>query len=361
MVQGSPSFRAPSLRATGFLLAASLCWGTVAASTLVVTPAQAQTKEELAAARAQFQQGLSLEAAGDFKAALERFEAVGRVKLTPQVRFHIARCKEELGRLTEALGDYRMAEYEATEAKVKETDEIAAAREALEAKIPRIVLEVAEGAPRVTVVLDGTELGIAKLGKDVFVDPGEHSVVARWAGGKRSKLKFKLGVGESKHITLEPPDGAGDDDGDDEPAEDAGSGEGQGGASTPPPGAGTEGGASAWPWVAGGVGVAGFVLAGVFYTQMNSATSALDGQCRGSLCPEKAKSHQDDGERAALLTNLSLGVGVVGVGAAVVLFLTQGGASAPAPAAPEAQRGTRLKWNVATSPSYTGVNLVGGF
>ena len=64
-------------------------------------------------ARNLFRQGLSLEAAGNWAAALAKFQEVMKVKLTPQVRFHSARCSEQLGRLNEALGEYRLAEYEA--------------------------------------------------------------------------------------------------------------------------------------------------------------------------------------------------------------------------------------------------------
>jgi hypothetical protein len=67
----------------------------------------------LAEARVWFRDGLSLEAAGDWAGALTRFEQVAKVRFTPQVRFHVARCKEHLGRMTEALGDYRISEYEA--------------------------------------------------------------------------------------------------------------------------------------------------------------------------------------------------------------------------------------------------------
>src|SRR5262249_8292684 len=76
-------------------IAAALASGTAAAA--APTPALAQTPSELAQARARFDEGLSLAAAGDWASALTAFQDVARVKLTPQVRFHIARCEEKLG------------------------------------------------------------------------------------------------------------------------------------------------------------------------------------------------------------------------------------------------------------------------
>ena len=68
------------------------------------TPALAQDAAELKKARAQFQQATELEQAGNWTAALQAFREVGQVRMTPQVRFHIAVCEEKLGRLVAALG-----------------------------------------------------------------------------------------------------------------------------------------------------------------------------------------------------------------------------------------------------------------
>src|SRR5687767_14699749 len=71
--------------------------------------AVAQDAAELKRARAQFQQATELEQAGNWTAALQAFREVGQVRMTPQVRFHIAVCEERLGRLVAALGGYELA------------------------------------------------------------------------------------------------------------------------------------------------------------------------------------------------------------------------------------------------------------
>src|SRR5262249_41042985 len=122
--------------------------GAGALGLLLPGAAFAQSKDDLERARQQYRQGLSLEAAGDWASALAKFVEVGKVKLTPQVRFHSARCNEQLGRLNEALGEYRLAEYEAGQQGLdaKEAQEISQARQALESRVPKLVIRRGEGA-----------------------------------------------------------------------------------------------------------------------------------------------------------------------------------------------------------------------
>ncbi len=83
-------------------------------SAAVTVPAHdAPDKEELSRARARFQQATELEQAGNWAAALQQFREVGQVRMTPQVRYHIALCEEKLGKLVAALGGYELALSEA--------------------------------------------------------------------------------------------------------------------------------------------------------------------------------------------------------------------------------------------------------
>jgi hypothetical protein len=60
----------------------------------------------------------------------------------------------------------------------------------------------------------------------------------------------------------------------------------------------------------------------VFFILRNGAESDLDDVCRGSVCPESSRDTQDKGETYALLSTITLGVGVVGVGVATYLFIS---------------------------------------
>ncbi len=332
---------------------AALCF-TVAplALTAVPTVAVAQDGPELQKARQLFRQGLSLEAAGNWSGALQKFEEVARVKLTPQVRYHMGRCKEHLGRLNEALGEYRIAEFEATEQGAKELGEISAAREQLEARVPKLVISRGAGVETASVILDGVEIGEARVGKEVSVDPGPHVVGAKFRDGRQFQMDVSVAEGETKSIELVPPANlsagpvAADDDEPDEPA-------------APPKtdaSARIDEKSSAVPWIVGGIGVASLAASGVFFVLRNGAESDLDDTCRGGVCPKSLEGTQSDGETYAMLTGVTLGVGVVGLGVATVLLLTGGESD---DAAKEGRAGIRL--GVAAAPGLGGVSVAGGF
>ncbi|MEB2312097.1 MAG: hypothetical protein OZ928_09620 [Polyangiaceae bacterium] len=326
-------------------------WGALAVAAGLGTgvgPARAQTAAELAQARSHFREALSQEAAGDWAGALAKLESVARVKLTPQVRFHIARCKEHLGRYTEALGDYKLAEYEAGQAGAKELAEIAEARAALEQRVPTVTVIVPSDMAGASVELDGVELGAPQLGVPFPVNPGAHRLVAK-RGARRVVKSFTVADGEAPKLELAAP-----------PPDEAGA---RSEPSTAPGELGDEpakdparaSGAGPWPWVAAGVGAAGFIGAGVFYALHSSAESDLSSACRGSVCPESMQDTQDSSKLYGTLSGVSLGLGVAGAATATVLFLT--GSSKPA----EQTARARVMLQPAVGPSSGGVRLFGAF
>ena len=100
-----------------YAMAACLRWAALGMPVLTVAVSsqtafaqdKAGDKKELSKARANFQRAIELEQAGNYTTALETFRDVGQVRMTPQVRFHIATCEEKLGRLVTALGGYQLA------------------------------------------------------------------------------------------------------------------------------------------------------------------------------------------------------------------------------------------------------------
>jgi hypothetical protein len=310
--------------------------------------AHAQSAAELSKARTEFKEGVSLEAAGDWAGALAKFQDVAKVKTTPQVRFHIGRCKEKLGRLNEALGEYRMAEYDAQKSKAKELPEITQAREALEARVPKLVITRGDNATAASIELDGVALGEAQVGKEVSVDPGPHRIVGKVAAGQFEQ-NVSVGEGETKNVELDvPPEllkkpAAATKDEEPEPTPEE-----------TPPEAPPEKKKSVLPYVIGAAGIVSLGASGYFYLQRNKAENDLNDVCRNNVCPKSKQSLQDDGKRDATLSAITLGVGVVGVGVAIVLLAT-GGKKQEKPQ----QAGLHLR--VVPTPEMRGVNLVGSF
>jgi hypothetical protein len=86
--------------------------------------------------------------------------------------------------------------------------------------------------------------------------------------------------------------------------------------------------ASAWPWVIGGVGFAGFAGAGIFWGLRSSERSDLERVCDGRDCPPGQEGSTDRVNTYRTLAVASLGVGVAGTGLAAYLFARR---RAPAP------------------------------
>lgn len=315
-----------------------LRWALAAA--LVLTPVVAvddvaaqPSPGEIERARTLYSQGLTQEAAGDWAGALGTFEKVARIRMTPQVRYHIARCKEQLGRLNEALGGYRLAEHEARNAE-KTNDEvltaIVSARKKLEVRVPSLIIERGEGTTSARITLDGVKLGHKQIGKKVNVDPGPHTIEVELVDGRRFQKTVHLDEGGTEQVILDvPPDlqaapsevGKRSEPDDAEPV--------QGDDSGVTSDRADDGGPGAVPWVIGGIGVASLVASGYFYTQRNAADEDLEDSCISNVCPENLQSKEDDGKQAATMTGIFLGVGLVGVATSIIWLVAGGSSDSP--------------------------------
>lgn len=313
--------------------------------------------DDAAKARAAFNDGVQLEAAGNFAAALTKFQEVAQFKRTPKVLFHIALCQEKLGHLVEALGGYKLAAHEAEadpKANGETIDKAGEAIAGLEKRIPKLVIKRGKGADSAKISLDGVDLGQGG-DKTHSVDPGSHSIDATDKGKEPFSQIVKLAEGETKTVEIAmkprtaatPPDDEKkdkkDEKKDDEKKDDGVK------LSTDDK--------SIVPYVVLGAGVAAFGF-GVFEgLKRNSLKSDLDAACGDQpKCPASAKSIQDDGKKAATLATVGLGLGVIGIGVGTYLVVAQGGEKKKEarPAKP------RVDLQINVGSTY-GANLVGTF
>lgn len=325
---------------------ASLCLS-LAATTAAARP----SRKELSRARAKFQQGTELEQAGDWSTALTRFRDVGQVKMTPQVRYHIALCEEHIGQLAVALGGYKLALRGADEVRAKSFKTTVQKHiDNLQARIPKLTVKRGAGAEAASIQLDGVTLGISSIGVAVPVDPGPHTVSAKAPGHEPFSRTISLKEKEKKtvDIVLKAT-----------PAPSTT-------APTPTP-SGPVGGekhtiavkphSKVVPFIIGGVGVASLAASGTFFLLKNKAISDLNASCGPdhNACPASSKSTYDNAKLYNLLSEVTLGVGVAGVGTAVVLLIT-GHHSQAKPADK-----TGLRVLPAAPGSEAGASLVGRF
>jgi hypothetical protein len=246
--------------------------------------------------------------AGDWAGALARLQQVAQIKITAQIRFHLARCKEHLGRLTEALGDYRLAEYEASRVNAAELNEIKLGRQSLEKRVPKLVVTVSPALVDATVELDAIALGNIRLGKPTPIDPGDHMLLVRLPDGQSFVKRVTVAEASTTKVQLSPPQGFVY-----EPTQNK--------AVTPEQRKVVQQSPAAevpkWAWVAGGVGTAGLVSASILWYVRARAIEDLNNQCNDAgNCSPSQRSAQTRGEVASIAAPIAFGVGILGLGAA---------------------------------------------
>jgi hypothetical protein len=174
-------------------------------------PAQEPTDEELAAARELFNEALELEKKNKWEEALTRLQKVGQVRMTPQVRFHIALCHENLGRLVEAINGFELAEQEAraqgeaARAVAENAPERAAK---LRERVARVRIVVTGEAHVSRIFLDGREVSLALVDTLIPVDPGNHRIEVRRSDTVTQEKKLALAEAETETVRLSIQDPA---------------------------------------------------------------------------------------------------------------------------------------------------------
>jgi len=315
--------------------------------TSAVPSAFAAEKDELSKARAKFQQATELEQAGNHSAALQLFREVGQVRMTPQVRFHIATCTEKLGQLVSAMGAYELAMAEAESLGPEFQKEVEERTAALRSRIPKLLIERGEGAEAAAIELDGVSLGSSSIGVEVPIDPGPHAIEAKAPGHKKYSATIEVSERqvEKVSITLDklPIDA--------EPVA---------GPKDPEPVvvAQPHKPSRLIPYAIGGFGAVALVGSGVFYILQRGKDSELQALCGTDHdCTNDIPRSLDKGQQAdahdmnsklklySTMTQISAVAGVVALGAAVVLIVTEPKQAKPStawaiePTAPGAQLG----------------------
>lgn len=276
-------------------------------------PVAAQDAAELKKARAQFQQATELEQAGNWTAALQAFREVGQVRMTPQVRFHIAVCEENLGRLVAALGGYELALADADKVNPDFKGEVEENITKLRARIPKLVIERGPGASAAAIELDGVAVGDSSVGVEVPLDPGPHAVTAKAPNRKpfEASVVLKEEATTRLEVKLEEI-----------PAELLRTGAAQ--PDKPP--------SKVVPYVIGGVGIASLIGSGVLFGLRQSTLSDLEKSCPTRTdCPASKQSRYDDLKFYHYGAQVTLGVGVVALGTAGALLFFQGRKKEPTP------------------------------
>lgn len=298
-------------------------------------------------ARGKFQRGIELEHAENYGGALKLFREVGQIKMTPQVRYHIAFCEEKLGQLVAALGGYDLALAQSEGMDPGFISEVEASIEQLKGRIPKLIIERGEGAEAASVELDGVALGASSVGRETPLNPGPHTVTASAPGFEPFRQTVTVTEGSLETLTIVMV-----------PTKD-GSDAGSGPATTGP----REKKFGVLPYVIGGSGVGLAVVGGVFLGLSQAKVGKLkdeslcgsDFDCSGLAGADREKAEKlDKGAHTfEAIGWIGVGVGVAALATGTVMFVLDSGA--------EENSSAGLRVVPHAQGSDAGFSLVGAF
>lgn len=291
----------------------------LAATPLCVTgPASAQTlsEAELEHLRKRFFEAIELEERGAWAEAQAIFREIAPKRTSPQVRYHIALCDENLGRLADALRGYEealeMAKAEQSDAAAPVIENAKKRLGPLRPRVPKLRV-VRSDDDRRAVRIDGKMFLPHQLTETLRLDPGEHRVEVAGSGGFELVRVVTLAEGDEQKLDLgttakAPPK---------PPIETPKRVE-------PPPAVEPSSGSRAPAVVVGTIGVLGLAGSGVLFGLAQVAASDVQDACPNwetGVCPTALQARAEEG---ATLHTTSIIVGAASaatIATAVVLWV----------------------------------------
>ena len=283
---------------------AVLCgvWTLLLSATFVAPRVAFAEQGDVAAAAASFSRAQEAEARGEHARAAALFELADRISPAPASLRNATRARMAAGQLAVAAGN-------AEELKRRYPDDkasAAVAEEVLAEARQKLARVTAACSPECHVVVDGlaasTELRNSHV---LFVEPGAHTLVARFEDGNSSSERVQATAGQQLELKLNAPASVGPaaPGSVTQPAAAANAGP-LSGSSAPPPDMDKSRGWS--PVVGLSLGAAALVIGGI------AAWSAIDTHsARKDFEDNPTREAFDDGEAKDLRTNVLIGAGAI--------------------------------------------------
>ncbi|WP_437721176.1 tetratricopeptide repeat protein [Sorangium sp. So ce861] len=280
-------------------------------------------------AEALFRQGRELFKRGQFPEACDKFQESQRLEPKPGTLLNLAVCHEKVGKLATAWAELGSVEEIARREGRKDREAFARAqREALEERLARLEVRMAEPPAGLRLTLDGEPLNGAALNAPFPIDPGRHRVAAAAPGKKAWSTEVEVPPERAAIVVAIPALE------DARPAAPGPAGPPSPRAAGPAPGREPRAGSAGMVLVVTGfsVGAIGLGVGAVAGALTLARSGALAEACPNDRCPP---SRRDDLSAANTLANVSnagfaaLAVGA-GVGVAGLLMLPAKGSTSGA-------------------------------
>ena len=292
---------------------------------LISAAAGAQpSPEDRAAAESLFRDGRRLMDEGKVAEGCRKLEESQRLDPAPGTLLNLAVCHEREGKIATAWAELQTALAQAKKDGRADREELARARIAeIEPILPRLTLIVPPDARLANLVVtrNGSPLQSGAWGTAIPVDPGEVVIEAEAPGHKKWRSVVRLepkGSAEVTVPTLEKAPEAPKPVATPEPV-----------APPPPPPAPTKrelGPRSTAGLVLGGVGVASLGVGAFFGLRALSKRSDSDGECPTvdgrERCSTRGVELNESARTAARAADVTVGLGLLAVGAGAYLFLS---------------------------------------
>jgi hypothetical protein len=297
--------------------------GSCLVASAVVTLASSAWAQDAAAL---FDSGLRKMEAHDYASGCPALRESYRLDPRPGTLFTLAECEAKWGKGVWALRHYRafldtVAQMSPSElprqearARIAETQ-----ASALDRDVPQVTFAFAEPAPPGTkITIDGEPVEPSVAFR---ADVGAHAIVVASPGKGQNTESVTLATGDRRRIELDVP---GAPPKPSPPPKPPAAPAPEPPAPSPPPSSGP----NLLPWIAGGVGVAGLVVGSITGGVVLAKKSVANDHCQGTACDAEGQRAVDTGRTLGWVSTIAFGLGVVGIGTAIVLFATGGGSNA---------------------------------
>ncbi len=292
----------------------TLCVGLLCLLLSVGAEAAQPTEADRATARALALEGNAALQKKDYATAADRFRRADALVHAPTLVVDWARALHGLGRFVEAHEKYELVLREGVDASAPKSWQraLADAKKELEALKPRLawITVVLREPHEASVKIDGAPVPAAALGVKRAADPGFPEVTVDAFGYESFKQTVTVGPGEEKllEVTLQKlPDAP-------RLAPDTSN------AYRPRQRSNTR---RTLSYVAFGVGGAALVTGGVFGGLAYKKHGDLDDECIDGKCPSSSAKKRDTYYLYATTSTIGVAVGAAGLGAGLVLLLTE--------------------------------------
>jgi hypothetical protein len=277
-------------------------------------------------AQSLFEQAKKLMKSGKYAEACPKLAESQRLDPGGGTLLNLGLCHEKEGKVASAWTDFKGALSDAK--RDARQDRVEAAEQhiaALEPKLPWLTVSLAKAPSDASVKLDGVSVGSAAWGSPMAVDPGSHELSV--SAPKHETYTQAFTVALAQKLTLEVPalSASASPDEAAPPAEATNAGAPPEQPRPEPEGHGHNHTAA---WVVGASGLVAIGVGSYFGVHALSKRNESSKHCpTDSTCSDEGVTLNQQAYTSAWISNIAIGLGVVGIGVSTYLFLKDGGES----------------------------------